>query len=289
MAQVIVNGNFVDRSEAKVDIEDRGYQFGDGVYEVIRVYNGKMFTLAEHLQRFAKSLDSIGISHAYTEQRLTMMLQELIERNSLKTGIIYMQMTRGVAPRNHAYPAGDVQPTFVAYTKEMERPVENLKSGVKAILTEDIRWLRCDIKSLSLLGNIIAKQKAVLSGCYEAIQYRGQAVTEGSSSNILIVNKHVVITHPSDQRILKGITKEVILQLCRTNQITVEERVFTLDELADADEVFLTSTTGEVMPIIEIDGRKVKDGVPGSVTRKLQELFSKEIEKQCGTIIQSLK
>lgn len=135
----------------------------------------------------------------------------------------------------------------------------------------------------------MAKQKAVLSGCYEAIQYRGQAVTEGSSSNILIVNKHVVITHPSDQRILKGITKEVILQLCRTNQITVEERVFTLDELADADEVFLTSTTGEVMPIIEIDGRKVKDGVPGSVTRKLQELFSKEIEKQCGTIIQSLK
>lgn len=289
MAQVIVNGNFVDRSEAKVDIEDRGYQFGDGVYEVIRVYNGKMFTLVEHLQRFAKSLDSIGISHAYTEQQLTMMLQELIERNSLKTGIIYMQMTRGVAPRNHAYPAGDVQPTFVAYTKEMERPVENLKSGVKAILTEDIRWLRCDIKSLNLLGNIMAKQKAVLSGCYEAIQYRGQAVTEGSSSNILIVNKHVVITHPSDQRILKGITKEVILQLCRTNQITVEERVFTLDELADADEVFLTSTTGEVMPIIEIDGRKVKDGVPGSVTRKLQELFSKEIEKQCGTIIQSLK
>ncbi|WP_066366882.1 D-amino-acid transaminase [Neobacillus fumarioli] len=284
MAQVIVNGNFVDRSEAKVDIEDRGYQFGDGVYEVIRVYNGKMFTLAEHLKRFAKSLDSIGVSHAYTEQQLTVMLQELIERNSLKTGIIYMQMTRGVAPRNHAYPAGDVQPTFVAYTKGMERPVENLKNGVKAILTEDIRWLRCDIKSLNLLGNIMAKQKAVLSGCYEAIQYRGQAVTEGSSSNILIVNKDVVITHPSDQRILKGITKEVILQLCRTNQITVEERVFTLDELADADEVFLTSTTGEVMPIIEIDGRKVKDGVPGSVTRKLQELFSKEIEKQCGPL-----
>jgi D-alanine transaminase len=284
MALAILNGKLIDRSEAKVDIEDRGYQFGDGVYEVIRVYNGKLFTLKEHLQRFAKSLDSIGISLPYTKEQLTGLLEALVEKNNLQTGIIYMQVTRGVAPRNHAYPAQAVQPTLVAYTKELERPTGNLKTGVKTILTEDIRWLRCDIKSLNLLGNIMAKQKAAESGCFEAIQHRGQDVTEGSSSNIFIVKNNVVITHPSDHLILKGITKDVILQLCRDNHILVEERIFTLDELAAADEVFLSSTTGEVMPIINIDGMKIKDGLPGPVTRNLQELFTQAIEKQCGTL-----
>lgn len=284
MALAILNGTLIDRTEAKVDIEDRGYQFGDGVYEVIRVYNGKMFTLKEHLQRFAKSLDSIGISLPYTEEQFMGMLEELVVKNNLQTGIIYMQVTRGVSQRNHAYPAQTVQPTLVAYTKELERPAGNLRTGVKTILTEDIRWLRCDIKSLNLLGNIMAKQKAAERGCFEAIQYRGQDVTEGSSSNIFIVKHQAVITHPSNHLILKGITKDVIIELCRDHRISVEERIFTLEELAAAEEVFLSSTTGEVMPITEIDGMKVKDGLPGPVTRKLQELFNQTIEKQCGPL-----
>lgn len=284
MAFAILDGKLIDRSEAVVDIEDRGYQFGDGVYEVIRVYNRKMFTAAEHMERFFRSSSSIGITIPYTPEQLTRMLAELIEKDNLNTGIIYMQITRGAAPRNHAYPTGNVRPALSAYTKEMKRPDENLKNGVRTILTEDIRWLRCDIKSLNLLGNIMAKQKAAENGCYEAIQHRGQDVTEGSSSNVFIVKDGAVITHVSNNLILKGITKDVILDSCSKSQIPVEERTFTLEELAQADEVFLSSTTSEVTPIVEIDGKPVKDGQPGPITRKLQELFLEEIVTQCGKL-----
>ncbi|MGG3560315.1 D-amino-acid transaminase [Neobacillus rhizosphaerae] len=280
----IINGKLVNRSEAKVDIEDRGYQFGDGVYEVIRVYNGKMFTVKEHLERFVKSADSIGITLPYTIDECTALLEELVTKNKLVEGTIYMQITRGTSPRNHVFPARDVVPTLVAYTKEVARPVESFTHGVKTIFIEDIRWLRCDIKSLNLLGNLLAKQKAAEQGCFEAIQHRGDQVTEGSSSNVFIVKKGTVITHESNHLILKGITKEVILQLCAQNNIPVEERTFTLDELVAADEVFLSSTTAEVMPIVEMNGDKVKEGLPGPITRKLQTLFTLEIEKQCGRL-----
>jgi D-alanine transaminase len=284
MSFAILNGKIIERSEAKVDVEDRGYQFGDGVYEVIRVYNGKMFTLKEHLNRFEKSSESIGITLPYTMEDLTKLLEELIARNNLQLGTIYMQITRGVASRNHAFPVEKVTPSLVAYTKEALRPIESLKTGVRAILTEDIRWLRCDIKSLNLLGNLLAKQKAAEKSCFEAIQHRSEDVTEGSSSNIYIVKNGVVITHPSNHLILKGITKDVILKVCATSNIVVEERTYTLDELASADEVFLSSTTSEVMPIIEVNGKSVANGLPGAVTLKLQELFEREIEKQCGIL-----
>lgn len=285
MEFAILNGEIIERSKAMVDIEDRGYQFGDGVYEVIRVYNGKMFTAKEHINRFVKSSNSIGISLSLSIEQIIRMFEELLVKNKLHVGTIYMQITRGVAPRNHAFPTGNVPPTFVVYTKEVERPMENLKSGVKTMLAEDIRWLRCDIKSLNLLGNLLAKQKAVEKGCYEAIQHRGQEVTEGSSSNILMVKNGAVITHASDHLILKGITKDVILQLCFKNNLPFEERTITLEELVQADEVFLSSTTAEVMPIIEINGEKVKEGLPGPVTRRLQVMFDEMIEKECGPLV----
>jgi D-alanine transaminase len=285
MEFALLNGKIIDRSEAKVDVEDRGYQFGDGVYEVIRVYNGKMFTLVEHINRFVKSAESIGISLPFSSSQLTEMLEELLMKNNLQMGNIYMQVTRGTAPRNHLFPTKNVTPTLVAYTIKGVRPLENLKSGVKSILTEDIRWLRCDIKSLNLLGNLLAKQKASEQGCFEAIQHRGQDVTEGSSSNIFIVKNGTVITHESNHFILKGITKDVILNLCTKNNIPVEERTFSLAELEEAEEVFLSSTTAEVMPVIEIDGKKIRSGIPGQITGKLQDLFEKEIEKQCGTLV----
>jgi D-alanine transaminase len=284
MNWTLINGEFVDRSNAKVDIEDRGYQFGDGIYEVIRVYNGKMFTAKEHLERFFRSAESISITLGYTIEQLTTLLQELIVKNNLTLGIIYMQATRGVAPRTHAFPAQHITPTLVANTKELERPAQKLDKGVKALLVEDIRWLRCDIKSLNLLGNVLAKEKASENGCYEAIQSRGQDVTEGSSSNVFIVKNGVIYTHASDQLILKGITKDVILGLCAENGIKVEERTFTREELAAADEVFLSSTTSEVMPVIAIDEKKVTSGEPGPVTRKLQTLFEAEITRQCGNL-----
>lgn len=288
MEFALLNGDIIERSEAKVDVEDRGYQFGDGVYEVIRIYNGKMFTAEQHLRRFFKSADSIGISIPYTSEHLKEMLEELLVKNNLVTGNIYMQVTRGIAPRNHVFPTGNVPPTLVAYTIKVVRPLENMKSGVKTILTEDIRWLRCDIKSLNLLPNLLAKQKASEQGCFEAIQHRGQDVTEGSLSNIFIVKDGVVITHESNHLILKGITKDVIIELCMENNIPVQERTFTLAELDEADEVFLSSSISEVMPIIEINGNKVKAGIPGPMTLKLQKLFEKEIEKQCGLLVDKI-
>lgn len=284
MNWAILNGKIIERSQALVDIEDRGYQFGDGVYEVIRVYNSKMFAVKEHLERLFRSTKSIEITLDYTNQELAGMLEELISRNNLNNGIIYMQVTRGVSPRNHAFPGQKTAPALTAYTKEIDRPEDKLAAGVKTLLAEDIRWLRCDIKSLNLLGNILAKQKAAEKGCYEAIQHRGEDVTEGSSSNLFIVKNGVIITHESNNLILKGITKDVILKLCEENKLAFVERTFTLEELSQADEVFLSSTTSEVMPIIEIAGKLVHGGKPGPVTRKLQNLFLAEIEKQCGNI-----
>lgn len=284
MEYVIVNGDFISRSEAKVDIEDRGYQFGDGVYEVIRVYNGKMFTGQEHLERLMESGKKIGLEISYTVEEIKTMLTELIEKNQLTLGTIYLQISRGVAPRNHAFPSSDIGHTFVANTKAVGRPVENMESGVKTILMEDIRWLLCDIKSLNLLGNLMAKQKAVEAGCFEAIQHRGETVTEGSSSNVAIIKDGVMITHPANNLILNGITRQKVLQICRSNDIPVEERAFTLEELQQADEVFLTGTTVEVTPIIEIEHTKVGNGEPGPITRKLQELFEKAIKSECGSL-----
>lgn len=289
MEYVILNGEFIERSEAKVDIEDRGYQFGDGVYEVIRIYNGKMFTVDEHLERLLDSGKKIDLNIPYTVGELKQLLEKMILKNKLELGIVYMQFTRGASPRNHAYPGADVLPAFTAYTRKAERPVDSMKNGVKALLIEDIRWLRCDIKSLNLLGNIMAKQKAAQSGCYEAIQHRGDTVTEGSSSNIAIVKEGKVYTHPATNLILNGITRRKINEICHENGIAIEESAFTLEGLKHADEVFMSSTSAEITPITEIEGKPVGSGTPGPVTKSLQDLFEKEIEKQCGNMTVKLR
>jgi D-alanine transaminase len=283
MEYVIVGGEIVERGLATVDIEDRGYQFGDGVYEVIRVYNGKMFTAKEHLNRLQESAEKISIQLPYQPSQLEEMLQGLIEKNELSNGIIYMQFTRGASPRNHAFPH-NVAPTFVAYTRKVERPVSSMQEGVKAIFFEDIRWLRCDIKSLNLLGNLLAKQKAVEAGCFETIQHRGDIVTEGSSSNVAIVKNGTVITHPANNLILNGITRQKVKQVCEQNQIPFEEKEYTVEEVLQADEIFLSGTTVEVTPIVEVEEKKISGGIPGEVTKKLQQLLKDEIEKVCGTI-----
>ncbi|KAF0823563.1 D-alanine aminotransferase [Cytobacillus firmus] len=284
MEYVILNGDLIERSEAKVDIEDRGYQFGDGVYEVIRVYNGKMFTADEHLERLLESGKKIELNIPYSKDQLKQMLAEMIERNNLELGIVYMQFSRGTSPRNHAYPGADVAPVLTAYTRETTRPVGSMRNGVKAILIEDIRWLRCDIKSLNLLGNIMAKQKAAQSGCFEAIQHRGDTVTEGSSSNIAIVKDGTLYTHPATNLILNGITRRKINEICRENGIALKESAFSKEDLLAADEVFMSSTSAEITPITEIEGKPVGNGSPGLITNKLQNLFEDAIEKQCGSL-----
>ncbi|WP_226673614.1 D-amino-acid transaminase [Rossellomorea aquimaris] len=280
MNTVFVNGELIDRDKAKIDIEDRGYQFGDGIYEVIRVYNGKTFTMKEHMERLYQSAEKMKLSIPYKEEAFTATLLRLIEMNGVQDGIVYLQVTRGVSARQHHFPSQDVVGSVVAYTKDFPVPTGQMEDGVTAKLVEDIRWLRCDIKSLNLLGNLLAKQEAASEGHFEAILHRGDTVTEGSSSNAFMVKDGVIYTHPATNLILNGITRRVIEDLCRKNGITFQEETFSVPELLAADEVFIASTTSEVMPVTGIDGKVIGEGKPGAVTKRLQALFGdrKEIE-----------
>lgn len=264
-----INGEFLSEEETKISYLDRGYQFGDGVYEVVRIYDGEAFTLAEHISRFYRSFSEIGITLSYTEEELAHQFLSLLEKNKVENGMLYFQITRGVAERNHLFPEKAV-PVLVAYTRPLERPVANMQNGVKVMFTEDIRWLRCDIKSLNLLGAVLAKQKAKEHGCYEVVQHRGDIVTEGSSSNVFIVKDGMLMTHPADNYILNGITRQVILSLAKELHIPVREERFTKQDVLEADEIFVSSTTAEIVPAVQIDDKIVGNGSPGVVTKLLQ-------------------
>lgn len=281
VGKVFLNGQLIDRAEAKLDIEDRGNLFGDGIYEVIRVYNGELFTLEEHLRRFMSSAEKIRLTIPYDVAHMAATIKQLVRENQLELGIVYLQATRGATARKHLFPNKDVPTTFFAYTKSMPRPLEQLGDGVKVKTMEDIRWLKCDIKSLNLLANILAKQSAADDGCFEAIFHRDELVTEGSSSNIHIVKNGRVKTHPANHLILNGVVRQVMINHCGQIKIPVEETAFSLPELLKADEVFMTSTTAEVMPIVEINGQLIGDGRIGVTTAQLQRLYEQEINKQC--------
>jgi D-alanine transaminase len=274
MQHVLMNHDIVSRKNALVDIEDRAYQFGDGIYEVIRVYNGNSFMMDEHMTRLERSAKEIQLDLPYSIDELKNRLKELLSLNSLQGGIIYLQISRGVAPRLHGFPVPAVPAQLIAYTTKMERPTTKLKNGIHTILTEDIRWLRCDIKSLNLLGNVMAKQKAANSNCFEAIQHRRQVITEGSSTNIFIVQDGILYTHPATNLILNGITRVKVLELCENLKLTVEEKSFTIDQFLQADEAFITSTTSEVMPVIRVNDQEIGPGIPGPLTVKLQQAFA---------------
>ncbi|SMO39332.1 D-amino-acid transaminase [Melghirimyces algeriensis] len=274
---ILLDDQLVSRRQAQVDIEDRGYQFGDGIYEVIRVYEGNMYCLDPHVNRFMKSAEEIRLSLPFSSERLKDLLQELVSHNRLQEGNVYLQASRGTAPRTHAFPSKNTQPNIVAYTMKAPRPFEALKKGIQAITDEDIRWLRCDIKSLNLLGAVLAKQNAVDRGCQEAILHRDGRVTEGSSTNVFIVQDGQLYTHPANHLILHGITRQVVLNIAHELNIPVNEKVTSVDKLFQADEVFITSTTMEVTPVVSIDGRPVGEGKPGPITRRLQEAFEKQI------------
>ncbi|WP_064091088.1 D-amino-acid transaminase [Rossellomorea aquimaris] len=279
MNTVFLNGEFINREEAKVAIEDRGYQFGDGIYEVIRVYSGKTFTMKEHMERLYQSADKMKLTIPYELDELTGVIHELIKANSIQDGSVYLQVTRGVAPRQHNFPSSEIKGSVVAYANEVPRPLQQMQDGVTAKLVEDIRWLRCDIKSLNLLGNLLAKEEAVSEGHYEAILHRGDTVTEGSASNAFIIKNDEIVTHPATNLILNGITRRVIQDICKRNGMSFQEKSFSVDEVLDADELFIASTTSEVMPVVKIDDKEIGNGKPGSVTKKLQELFEERINK----------
>ncbi|WP_342598654.1 D-amino-acid transaminase [Psychrobacillus sp. FSL H8-0483] len=275
--KILWNDQIVDEKEVKIGYEDRGYQFGDGIYEVIKIYNADVFTATEHIDRLYASADKIQLVIPYTKDVLHKMLHELIEINEVQNGHIYLQVTRGTSPRQHNFPVPVVESVLTAYTKETTRPLAELENGVKVCFVEDVRWLRCDIKSLNLLGNVLAKQEAVSKNCYEAIQHRGEIITEGSSSNVYGIKDGVLYTHPVSNLILNGITRKVILDCCQEVGIQVVEEAFTKEQALEMDEFIMSSTNAEVMPIISIDGQMIGNGKRGNWTEKLQQAFEKKI------------
>ncbi|MGA4513405.1 D-alanine transaminase [Staphylococcus caledonicus] len=278
MTKVFINGEFINQEDAKVSYEDRGYVFGDGIYEYIRAYDGKLFTVTEHFERFIRSAGELQIDLGYTVEELIDIVRQLLEVNEIKSGGVYIQATRGVAPREHSFPTPEVIPVLMAFAKSYDRPYEDLKNGINAVTVEDIRWLRCDIKSLNLLGNVLAKEYAVKYNASEAIQHRGETVTEGASSNVYAIKDGKIYTHPVNNYILNGITRKVIKWITEDYELPFIEETFDVEFLKNADEIIISSTSAEVMPVIKLDGETVGDGNVGPITRKLQEGFDKYIE-----------
>lgn len=270
---VHLNGEYLPEHEAKVSVFDRGYLFGDGVYEVTAVIDGRLVDYEPHMQRLDRSLRALSMAWPCGEDVLRAVHEELMRRNGLTEGRIYMQVTRGVAERDFAYPK-DVPTTLLAFTQSAAL-VDNPKAetGVEVVSVPDIRWRRRDIKSIALLPQCMGKQQAAEAGAYEAWMVEDGLVTEGSSSSAYIVRDDRVITRPLSSAILPGVTRKALLKLSASEGITVEERPFSLEEAHAADEAFLTSAGTLVLPVVRLDGRDIGTGRPGPVTRKLRSLY----------------
>ncbi len=270
------NGRYLPIGAPAIQIEDRGYQLADGVYEVCKVVAGRFRDLDRHLDRLERSLAAVRIPMPMGRRALELVMRETWRRNRLPDAMVYLQVSRGVAPRNHAFPSL-VRPSLVVTVRPSRLPsAREMEHGVRVITLPDERWARCEIKSISLLPNVLAKQSAAEAGCREAWLVDGEGhVTEGASSNAYIVDREGrVVTHPLGPAILGGITRSVVVELAREAGIEVVERAFTVDEAMAAREAFLTSTTSLVLPVTEIDGRPVANGRPGTVTTRLAALYA---------------
>jgi D-alanine transaminase len=270
-----VNGRYRPLQNANVAVEDRGYQFADGVYEVIKVLGGRACHLERHLDRLERSLAALDIAPPMTRRALESVLFETLRRNRLVDALLYLQITRGAAPRNHLFPK-QARPSLVVTVRRPVFPGEREREeGVGVVTRPDLRWGRCDIKSISLLPNVMARQSAAAAGCREAwLIDREGMVTEGSASNAYIVDASGrLITHPLNERILGGVTRSVILELARRDGIEVVERPFSLDEAHGAREAALSSTSSWLLPVTAIDARPVSNGMPGHIVRRLMALY----------------
>ena len=270
-----INGRFVDPNDPVVPIDERGHQFGDGVYEVIRIYDGKPFMMDEHLDRLYQSAHAIKLEMDRDRDALKGDMLELIQKSGLTNLDLYVQVTRGMASRNHLFPDC---PVSISMTAKPFRTVQVGDKGAGVILHPDERWANCYIKSLNLLPNILAKQVAHERGFLEAILVRDGKVTEGTSSNVYIVKGSSIITTPLSKHILTGITRMVVKELAEKMGIAFVEKPFTPNEMIQADEIFITSTTLEIMPIVRVEDKEINEGKVGTVTRTLQELFRENIE-----------
>ncbi|WP_243292282.1 D-amino-acid transaminase [Bacillus sp. FJAT-47783] len=277
MAIGYINGKYVDLNTCVIPIDERGHQFGDGVYEVIRVYDGTPFMLKEHIERLVNSAHAIKLPITCDKKEYEQLIHEAIEKSALSNCDVYLQITRGIAPRNHLFPNTPVSTTMtVKPSKEIDSSLR--EKGANVMFHADERWAKCYIKSLNLLPNILAKQTAHENGYYEAILYRDEYVTEGTSSNVFIVKDGKIYTTPLTENILPGITRMAVKNIAEAFHIPFVEKRMTKDEVKGADEVFMTSTTAEVLPITSIEEHIIGTGKPGSLTTK----FYREFQRMTG-------
>ena len=277
---VYVNGDYLSETEAKVSIFDRGFLFADGVYEVTSVLGGKLIDFAGHAKRLQRSLDELAMANPVTEDELLAIHRELVRLNAIDEGLIYLQITRGAADRDFAFPK-DATPTIVLFTQAKPGLAESplAKTGMKVISIEDQRWGRRDIKTVQLLYPSMGKMMAKAAGADDAWMVEDGHVTEGTSNNAYIVKGNTIVTRHLGNEILHGITRAAVLRFAREAQMVVEERPFTVDEAKAADEAFITSASAFVMPVVEMDGQPIGAGKPGNVTARLREIYLDEMRK----------
>jgi D-alanine transaminase len=275
---VYLNGKFLPRADARVSVEDRGFVFGDGVYEVLRAVNGRLFAATFHNERLRRSLDGIRItlSEGDSAESFTDIGRELLRENDLLGGeaIVYMQVTRGATTRAHAFPPPETPPTIYISVARFAPYSEFAATGATAISHPDLRWGRCDLKTLNLLPNVLASQAAKERGAFEAMLIRDGVVTEGAKTNFFGVVDGALRTHPCDAHILPGITRSVLRDLASEVDIDLDERPISVDEIPKLTELFLTGTTTDVMPIVKLDDKAVGKGKPGELTRRLQRVLA---------------
>ena len=270
---VYLNGEFMPLENARIPVLDRGFIFGDGVYEVIPAYSRRPFRLAEHLRRLQNSLDGIRLANPLTDAEWTELIAEIVARNPGEDQSVYLQVTRGVARRDHAFPQGAKQTVFMM-TGPLVTPAQELvDKGVPAITANDFRWLKCDVKSISLLGNCLLRQEAADAGAVETILFRDGYLTEASASNVFVVKNGTVLAPPKNHLVLPGITYDVVLELVAANKLPCSVREVSEKEVRRADELWVTSSTKEVLAVTELDGKPVGNGQPGPVFRRVHALY----------------
>jgi D-alanine transaminase len=273
MQCVYLNGKLLPPDQAFISPFDRGFIFGDGVYEVIPVYGGRLFRLKQHLQRLQNSLDAIGLENPMRTEEWEAVFTRLIKENEGGDLSIYLQITRGVAARDHAFPP-DAIPTVFAYAQKLKYPDRSqLADGVAAVTLPDTRWMRCDIKSICLLPNAMMRQRAIERGAAEAILIRDHFITEGAASNVFIVSRGRLTTPPKGPFILPGVTRDLVLELAHANDVVCIEQPINETELFSADEIWMTSSTKEILPITRVDGKVVGGGQPGPLHARMYALY----------------
>jgi D-alanine transaminase len=270
---IYLNGEFMPLAQARIPVLDRGFIFGDGVYEVIPVYSRHPFRLAEHLSRLRHSLDGIRLANPLSDAAWGKLIHDMIARNTGDDQSIYWQVTRGVAARAHEFPK-DVKPTVFMMSSPLATPPrEQVENGVPCITTTDFRWLKCDVKSVSLLGNCLLKQLAVDAGAVEVVMFRDGYLTEAAASNVFVVRDGILLAPPKNHLILPGITYDVVLEIAGANRIPLELREVSEHEVRSAHEIWITSSTKEVLAVTRLDGNAVGDGKPGALFRRIHALY----------------